>query len=337
MLKLDLDVTVYVPLWGSSYIKLPKYLEDKKAVLNIKNDDQKCFVWSVLAALHPIGRKKTTRQFVHHYRCFEQELNVNDITFPMRVCDIAKFERQNPTISINLYGFEERELFPIYITECKREKHVNLLLISNSETMHYCLITNLNRFLSSLTKHNGKMFYCNYCLHGFFREDLLIEHEPLCSKNGPQKIRMPTEGSDLLYFNDVRKQLKVPFVIYVDFESILVPCEGERLNEHVSYTQKTHNHKASGFCYIVVSDVEDFNTPPMVYRGEDAVEKFLECLLMEEKRITSILKYIVPINLSVLDEHNFQEATHCHICGEELDQDRVRPLSFNREVLWGGA
>ena len=45
---------------------------------------------------------------------------------------------------------------------------------------------------------------------------------------------------------------------------------------------------------------------------------------MEEKRITSILKYIVPINLSVLDEHNFQEATHCHICGEELDQDRVR-------------
>lgn len=48
-----------------------------------------------------------------------------------------------------------------------------------------------------------------------------------------------------------------------------------------SYTEKTHGHQASGFCYVVLSDVEDFNIPPVVYRGENAVEKFLECLLME--------------------------------------------------------
>ena len=93
----------------------------------------------------------------------------------------------------------------------------------------------------------------------------------------------------------------MPFVIYADFESILIPCTQENLND-ASYTQKTHKHQTSGFCYIVVSDVEDFNTPPVVRRGENAVENFLECLLVEEKCIRPILEHVVPMELNALDE-----------------------------------
>jgi len=137
---------------------------------------------------------------------------------------------------------------------------------------------------------------------------------------------MPSDDNDILYFKDIHKQLKVPlnFVIYADFESILIPCTQENLNDDVSYTQKTHKHQASGFCYIVVSDVGDFNTPPVNYRGENAVEKFLECLLVEEKRIRPILEHVVPMELSALDERSFHTATYCHICDEELGTDRVR-------------
>ena len=322
MLSLDLGVAVNAPLQGSSYLKLPKGLDDKKAILNVQNGDEKCFLWSVLAALHPVNRKDQPHR-VQHYKCYEQELNVSGIEFHMKVKDISKFERQNPTISINLFGYEEKELFPVYITEHKKEHHVNLLLISNNDTTHYCLIRNLSRLLASLTKHNGEGFYCNYCLHGFSRQDLLEQHEPHCRKNGPQKIRMPSDYNNILYLKDVHKQLKVPFVIYADFESIL-PCTQENLSDDASYTQKTHEHQASGFCYIVVSDVEDFNTPPVVYRGKNAVEKFLECLLAEEKRIRPILEHVVPMELNALDERSFQTATHCHICDEELGTDRVR-------------
>ena len=143
----------------------------------------------------------------------------------------------NPSASINLFGYEGKELFPLYITEQKKEQHVNLLLISNGVTMHYCLIRNLSRLLGSLSKHNGRRFFCNYCLHAFSKSDLLEEHEPYCSKNGAQKIRMPSNGNYVLYFKDVHKQLRVPFVIYADFESILVPCEQDNLNDEVSYTQ----------------------------------------------------------------------------------------------------
>ena len=315
MLKLDLGVAVYAPL--------PKGLEDKKAILNVQNDDEKCFLWSVLAALHPVHWKDQPHR-VQHYKGYEQELNVSGIEFPMKVKNISKFEKQTPTISINLFGYEEKELFPVYITERKKEQHVNLLLISNNDTTHYCLVRNLSRLLASLTKYKGKKFFCDYCLHGFTRQDLLEQHEPHCRKNGPQKIRMPSDNNDILYFKDIHKQLKVPFVIYADFESIIIPCTQENLNDDASYTQKTHEHQASGFCYIVVSDVEDFNTPPVVYRGENAVEKFLECLLVEEKRIRPILEHVVPMELNVLDERSFQTATHCHICDEELGTDRVR-------------
>ena len=57
---------------------------------------------------------------------------------------------------------------------------------------------------------------------------------------------------------------------------------------------------------------------------ENAVEKFLECLLAEEKRIRPILEHVVPMELSALDERSFQTATYCHISDEELGTDRVR-------------
>ena len=322
-MKLDLGIAAYTPLHGSSYVKLPAKLEDKKAILNIQNDDQKCFLWSILAALHPVHWRDHAQR-VQHYRSFEGELNVGGIEFPVKVSDITKFEKQNPALSINLFGYEEKELFPLYITKEKKEHHVNLLLISSNETKHYCLIRNLSRLLRSLTKYKCKKYFCEYCLHGFVWEDSLLEHEPHCSKNGPQKIKLPDEGHDVLYFKDVQKQLKVPFIIYADFESILVKCDEQQLDPSLSFTQKTQEHKPSGFCYTVVSEVEAYNTAPVVYRGENTVDKFLDHLLQEEKRIKEILEHVVPMSINNVEEQAFQRATHCHICGEVLDSDCVR-------------
>ena len=42
----------YVPLKGSQYIDLPPKVKNSKAVINIQNDDDKCFLWSVLAYLY---------------------------------------------------------------------------------------------------------------------------------------------------------------------------------------------------------------------------------------------------------------------------------------------
>ena len=53
VIKLVLHTTKWEPLYGSSYIPLDPYLANKKAIINMQNEDEKCFMWSVLRALYP--------------------------------------------------------------------------------------------------------------------------------------------------------------------------------------------------------------------------------------------------------------------------------------------
>ena len=52
IIEVQINTAEYQPLLGSSYINLPKLISDKKAVVNVQNNDQKCFMWSILSALN---------------------------------------------------------------------------------------------------------------------------------------------------------------------------------------------------------------------------------------------------------------------------------------------
>ena len=56
VLSLGINTVEYKPLKGSSYIKLPKWLADKKAIVNMKNEDDQCFKWRVTRALNPVDK-----------------------------------------------------------------------------------------------------------------------------------------------------------------------------------------------------------------------------------------------------------------------------------------
>src|SRR6218665_3352232 len=53
VVKLDVNTVTYKPLKGSSYISLPVELVNKKAIINMKNNDNECFKWCVTRALNP--------------------------------------------------------------------------------------------------------------------------------------------------------------------------------------------------------------------------------------------------------------------------------------------
>ena len=79
----------YVLLKGSQYIDLPPEIKNSKAVINIQNDDDKCFLWSVLAYLNEASDH---RYRVKHYEQHESKLNINGIAYPIAVKDVRKFE-----------------------------------------------------------------------------------------------------------------------------------------------------------------------------------------------------------------------------------------------------
>ena len=51
--SIEVRINKYNPPRGSSYIDLPKKIKAKKAVINVQNKDNKCFMWAILSALHP--------------------------------------------------------------------------------------------------------------------------------------------------------------------------------------------------------------------------------------------------------------------------------------------
>ena len=58
--RLEIHTVEYNPTKGSSYIPPPDWITNKKAIVNIQNKDQKCFLWSILRYLHPKDRDEHT-------------------------------------------------------------------------------------------------------------------------------------------------------------------------------------------------------------------------------------------------------------------------------------
>ena len=67
---------------------------------------------------------------------------------------------------------------------------------------------------------------------------------------------MPKVDS-VVYFNDINKSIKHPFVIYADFESILEKIDTTSPNPNQSYTKSYQKHTPCGFCYDIKSSFED--------------------------------------------------------------------------------
>ena len=124
---------------------------------------------------------------------------------------------------------------------------------------------------------------------------MLVSHKKYCNGvNGtPTRIEMPEEGQNTLSFQNHHKQMKVPYLIYADFEALVRKIPGcER--EQTRYTEKTERHEACGYSYMVVrSDGEV--TGSKVYSGENTVGTFLSDILQEEVTIRETLAIPKPI------------------------------------------
>ena len=142
----------------------------------------------------------------------------------------SKTEVKND-ICINVFGYENRLVFPIYIFEQKFEDYMDLLLLIDDDKSHYVYIKDFNTFMFHKTK-NKKKWFCKSCLQCFSKENVLIKHKEDClSINGKQSVQLE-KGT--IKFQNHYKQISVPFKIYADFECNLKNVE----SSEGFYTQK---------------------------------------------------------------------------------------------------
>eukprot|EP00794_Sanderia_malayensis_P017149 gene17149-biopygen14756 len=112
----------YKPIKGGSYIPTPKLLSVKKAIINVQNKDDKCFMWAVLSGLYPVDKdsRRTTKYD-------PSQLNLEGLTFPINPTNfnmIKKFEDNN-NVSINIFYYEDDTVYPGRLTNQTKEKHLD--------------------------------------------------------------------------------------------------------------------------------------------------------------------------------------------------------------------
>ena len=315
---LDININPYNPLSASSYIPLPGKLAEKNAIINVQNEnDNECFKWAVTSAVFPA--KEHGERLSKQMRKDSKKFDWTGIEFPVSEEFVDKFEKQNP-YAINVFGYE-KVVYPLRISKKKDEQVINLLLIANEETNHFCWIKNMSRLIyGDVSKHHGKRHFCYRCLNSFPSVKSLDKHTEYCQNNEEVKIEM---SGGRLYFKNHYKKQRVPFVVYADFECFTQKIDTCQPDDGKSFTNQYQKHKPSGFCYLIKCFDDNLFYPKLVKytaesTDEDIPQLFVESLEKDIKEIYNRFKKPKKMVMTREDNIDFRRATHCHICEEEL-------------------
>ena len=101
---------------------------------------------------------------------------------------------------------------------------INLMLINE----HYSYVKRSNSLLYDYNRHNESKHFCERCLHGYSRKDLLERHKPKCMGHpkGPRRTEMLKKGENKVKFNNYYKQMKALFTVYTDLKSLIRKIHG---------------------------------------------------------------------------------------------------------------
>ena len=250
VLYLEIHTYQFNPIKGNSYIPLPDWIMRKKAIISIRNKDNKCFIWSILRYLYP--RQKYGGN-LSDLRPYENELKIpKDFKFPVKVVDITKFENANPELpGINVFSVNDKNvIYPLRMASRDPNKTIDLFLYEENGKWHYSLIKHFSRLIRSQKTDNTKStFFCKRCFNHFTKEEKLQNHINYCNNNEVAVAKMPIEGKDdILKFKNIHKQFPLPFVAYADFECFTKPMSSCSPNPEESYNYNYQKHEPSGFC-----------------------------------------------------------------------------------------
>ena len=335
--NVELHTTKWVPLNGSSYMLLDSYLANKKCLVNMKNEDEECFKWSVLRALNPTDSHP--ERIDKNLKSKQDTINMEGIQYPVDFRSIDRFEAQNPNISISVVGYNKDErVYPLKKSKYTlREHDITLLLLKEvvkgengkiKEKTHYVLVKNMSALLASqINNHKGTRNICLNCFSSFSTKDSLNKHIEYCYNNECVKLLIPPAGTFLRFKNFLHSE-KAPFVIYADFECLVKPMHNCKPNPNKSYTHKYQKHEPTSLKYYIKSFNEDvYKSRKRGYiklkpEDEDTIEVFKRMLEEDVKEIANL----EPKEMIFTEEdmEQFNKASDCWICGEALENDRVR-------------
>ena len=315
------SMTVYfyktTELNGSNYVKVPLR---SNAILNIENNDKYCFLWSILASLHPCNNSHPNR--VSNYRQYFNELNIQDFDFSngFKCSDVHEFNELN-NLSVNIFELNfyldqsqwKHKLIPIEVIRNDSDKVIDLAIYKN----HYVLIKKLDVFLED---HNKK-YICRRCLSSCTSENMLNKQTPNCENNDITIIKTSNE-SQLHWKNHFHKK-PLYFRIYADFGA-----DNEKDNSIIG-NKTTNIYKQNPVLngYHIISELQDilksdYYKSPL---GYDNVDWFVDGVIKLENKMAFYFKNTKEdIIMTEEDEEDYRNDNICRFCEKFIESDKVR-------------
>ena len=318
---------------------MPPFILNKRAVINPINNDRLSFKWAILAKHVSTG---TSKYVGDHFLSEEYRYNFSGLDFPTPLGDVKIFEKNNPDVSVNVYGLIKYakkqskhpvdKVVPLKVCDEEKRNHFDILLMSDNENLHYCFISNFSRLVSAQrTAHAHRVLCCKRCFTGFdlaprktklSGQEALDQHKLICGLHKPILPEMPKENT-MLRFEGWRNTQRHPFVFYADFEAILPKCH-EKKGEN-TYAIHSHEPMSYGISVVTSNDVpvellERFDIPqsPIIYRGSEShssvAKHFIQTLVKISLNIAKLMKTNVSIKMTEDDRRMHDGATHCNLC-----------------------
>jgi hypothetical protein len=279
----------------------------KQGIINPDNKDTNCLIWALLIGLHQAPRNPgRVSQYKHLFDTIKVPKGV-DVTC-MSLQWYRRLEEAND-ISFNVYKWEESGLkgsndddddddeeeeeeeeeedkknksncksimkicfMQEYRTRGEKEKHVNLLLISNGkwkpgETEIWHFLANVHG------TRNGAVLICNSCSYTTASQKSMDRHT-VHGCYGGMTVDVPKSEKRKIYFKNLKKCSMIPILMNADLEAILEAIDQtENLSREIkpSNTVKHQKHRCISFSLVVVNSLLPDHPPQLLsYVGEDA-------------------------------------------------------------------
>jgi len=157
---------------------LPDKIQNKKATINIKNNDSKCLIYFLARALDPTPEKKNLEGVSKHLKHviikLELESKLSKFHMPILTKDVPKIKKLF-YIDINIFGYNNNSgnIFIIGRIKKSNKRMVIFLIISEEaafinennemdikeETNHYVLIKDFDKLLYNKNKRKMKNIF----------------------------------------------------------------------------------------------------------------------------------------------------------------------------------
>ena len=324
--KLEINIYKYQALKKimGSYIELPNSLQ-RQGLINIKNEDNYCFIWSYIRYLNPVDKNpnRINKRDKELFNNIYQKLKYFDFPIKINKNNIKKIEN---ILEINiciLSADGNNDVVPMFSSENNHKNEINLFYYKD----HICLIKDLNKYLCRNNRHKNKTYFCSRCLLSFISEENLNKHKNLCFKfnKKSEKIILPKEKS-ILNFEKIEDMIKSPFTIYYDIETY---------NQHLKKTKQfkkiqntTHEKLLKPYLIghiLKCNYTEKFSKKCQIFIGDECIEKMILNLIFTER---PYIYETIRLNFNKSIERNPDltkfDINTCHLCNKKIYDKPVK-------------